>query len=100
MAAGKIAGEYDVVVVGAGNAGMCAALAAQEAGARVLVLEAAPFDERGGNCRYTAGALRFVYNGVEDLQKLCDRSETELSTSEFSTYTNDQPYDTLRPPND
>ncbi|MBV9587256.1 MAG: FAD-binding protein, partial [Alphaproteobacteria bacterium] len=40
MAAGKIAKEYDVVVVGAGNAGMCAALAAQENGARVLVLEA------------------------------------------------------------
>ncbi len=51
-----IAGEYDVVVVGAGNAGMCAALAAREQGARVLVLEAAPFDERGGNSRYTAGA--------------------------------------------
>jgi len=32
-------------------------------GARVLVLEAAPFDERGGNSRYTAGALRFVYTG-------------------------------------
>ena len=44
-----ISGEYDVVVVGAGNAGMCAALAARESGARVLVLEAAPFDERGGN---------------------------------------------------
>jgi hypothetical protein len=39
-------------------------------GARVLVLEAAPFDERGGNSRYTAGALRFVYNGVDDLLKL------------------------------
>ena len=71
-----ISGEYDVVVVGAGNAGMCAALAARESGARVLVLEAAPFDERGGNSRYTAGALRFVYNGVEDLLKLCDLSET------------------------
>src|SRR5580704_15197025 len=72
---GMISGEYDVVVVGAGNAGMCAALAAQENGARVLVLEAAPFDERGGNSRYTAGALRFVYNGVDDLLKLCDLSE-------------------------
>ncbi|MGH7113623.1 MAG: FAD-dependent oxidoreductase, partial [Stellaceae bacterium] len=57
-----ISGEFDVVVVGAGNAGMCAALAARGEGARVLVLEAAPFDERGGNSRYTAGALRFVYN--------------------------------------
>ncbi len=31
--------EYDVVVVGAGNAAMCSALAAEEAGAKVLVLE-------------------------------------------------------------
>src|SRR5919109_359264 len=90
-----ISGEYDVVVVGAGNAGMCAALAAQEQGARVLVLEAAPYDERGGNSRYTAGALRFVYNGVDDLLKLCDLSEQELKTSEFGTYTQDKYYDDL-----
>jgi tricarballylate dehydrogenase len=90
-----ISGEYDVVVVGAGNAGMCAALAARESGARVLVLEAAPFDERGGNSRYTAGALRFVYNGVDDLVKLCDLSETEIETSDFGTYTTDKYYDDL-----
>src|SRR5271165_1682703 len=90
-----IAGEFDVVVVGAGNAGMCAALAARGQGARVLVLEAAPFDERGGNSRYTAGALRFVYNGVDDLLKLCELSETELATSDFGTYTTDKYYDDL-----
>ena len=90
-----IVGEFDVVVVGAGNAGMCAALAARGEGARVLVLEAAPFDERGGNSRFTAGALRFVYNGVDDLLKLCDLSETELATSDFGTYTTDQYYDDL-----
>src|SRR5437667_7640013 len=95
MAAEMIGGEWDVVVVGAGNAGMCAALAAQENGARVLVLEAAPFDERGGNSRYTAGALRFVYNGVDDLLKLCDLSETEIATSDFGTYTQDKYYDDL-----
>ncbi|HEY8450034.1 MAG TPA: FAD-binding protein, partial [Bacillota bacterium] len=32
---------YDVVVVGAGNAALCAALSAREEGARVLVLERA-----------------------------------------------------------
>src|SRR3989440_2501349 len=95
MAAGKIAGEYDVVVVGAGNAGMCAAWAPRENGARVLVLEAAPFDERGGTSRYTAGALRFVYNGVDDLLKLCELSEQELATSDFGTYTQDKYYDDL-----
>ena len=40
---------YDVVVVGAGNAALCAALAARENGALVLILEAAPEHERGGN---------------------------------------------------
>src|SRR5256884_3895150 len=90
-----ISGQWDVVVVGAGNAGMCAALAAREAGARVLVLEAARFDERGVNSRYTAGALRFVYNGVDDLLKLCDLSETEIATSDFGTYTQDKYYDDL-----
>ena len=82
-----ISGEYDVVVVGAGNAGMCAALAARENGARVLVLEAAPFDERGGNSRYTAGALRFVYNGVDDLLKLCDLSRDRRSRPRISAPT-------------
>ncbi|HEY7448718.1 MAG TPA: FAD-dependent tricarballylate dehydrogenase TcuA [Vicinamibacterales bacterium] len=44
---------YDVVIVGGGNAGLCAALAARRAGARVLVLEAAPKHFRGGNSRHT-----------------------------------------------
>ena len=55
----------DVIVVGAGNAAFCAALAAQEQGAKVLMLEAAPEEESGGNSRFTAGSIRVVYNGVE-----------------------------------
>ena len=58
-----------------------------ESGARVLVLEAAPFDERGGNSRYTAGALRFVYNGVDDLLKLCDLSARPSSRPAISAPT-------------
>ena len=49
---------YDVLVVGAGNAAMCAALAAEEAGASVLVIERAPRDQRGGNTAFTAGSMR------------------------------------------
>ena len=41
--------SYDVIVVGGGDAGMCAALSAHEHGAKVLVLERAPEDKRGGN---------------------------------------------------
>src|SRR6202049_2183927 len=44
---------YDVTVVGGGNAALCAALAAREAGCRVLVLERSPEHARGGNTRHT-----------------------------------------------
>jgi tricarballylate dehydrogenase len=57
----------DVVVVGAGNAALCAALAAREGGAEVLVLEKAPQPQRGGNSYYTGGLMRFPYDGVADL---------------------------------
>ena len=51
--------EYDVIVVGAGNAAMSAAFSAHEHGAKAIMLESAHEDEAGGNSRYTAGALRF-----------------------------------------
>ena len=44
---------YDVVVLGGGNAALCAALSARVAGARVAVLECAPRHFRGGNSRHT-----------------------------------------------
>jgi tricarballylate dehydrogenase len=45
--------EFDVIVVGGGNAGVSAALAARHAGGRVLLLERAPEHMRGGNSRHT-----------------------------------------------
>ena len=72
----------DVVVVGAGNAAFCAALAAAEQGVKVLVLERAPEDEAGGNSRFTAGAFRCVYDGVADLRKLMpDLSDDECKNA-------------------
>jgi tricarballylate dehydrogenase len=52
--------SIDVVVVGAGNAALCAALAAAGQGVSVLILERAPENEAGGNSRFTAGAFRCV----------------------------------------
>jgi tricarballylate dehydrogenase len=77
----------DVVVVGAGNAGLCAALAARESGAEVLVLERAPRAARGGNSAFTGGVMRFAYDGAEDLLPLVpDLSESELDGADFGSY--------------
>ena len=88
--------QYDVVVVGAGNAAMCAALAARENGASVLVLERAPEEEAGGNSRFTAGAMRTVYDGVDDLKALMpDLTDSEIENTDFGTYTKDQFWDDM-----
>ncbi len=87
---------HDVIVVGAGNAAFCAALAAEEAGAKVLMLEAAPPEESGGNSRFTAGSMRIVYNGVDDIKTLIpDLTAQEIATSDFGTYTQDQFFDDM-----
>lgn len=64
------ANTVDVVVVGGGTGGLVAALTAREAGARVLLLEAAPREERGGNSRFASGIFRFAHRGVEDIKPL------------------------------
>ena len=58
-----------VVVVGGGNAALCAAISAREQGAGVLVLERADEPTAGGNTAFTAGAMRVAYDGVEDLRR-------------------------------
>src|SRR5436853_6556129 len=60
----------DVIVIGGGNAGLCAALAAAERKARVFLLERAPTEARGGNSAVTAGAFRFPYRGLEDIAQI------------------------------
>jgi tricarballylate dehydrogenase len=59
---------WDVIVVGAGNAALCAALSAAEQGAKVLVLEKATLEDRGGNSTFSAGGFRFCHDGIEDLR--------------------------------
>ena len=86
----------DIIVVGAGNAAACAAISACNNGAKVLMLEAAPYDERGGNSAYTAGAMRYVFNGVEDvLSVVPDVNPDMLANTDFGTYTEDQFFDDM-----
>lgn len=88
--------EFDVIVVGAGNAAACAAISARNNGASVLMLEAAPEAERGGNTAYTAGAMRFAFNGVEDILTLVPDLDQELiAQTDFGSYTVDQFFDDM-----
>lgn len=88
--------EPDVIVVGAGNAALCAALSASEHGASVLVLERAPPDQVGGNSAYSGGAFRVRYDGLDDLLKIVpDLTAEEIKSADFGAYTAEQYFDDL-----
>ena len=57
--------QYDVLVVGGGNAGLCAAISARRNGASVLVVEGAPKFYRGGNTRHTRN-FRCAHDSATD----------------------------------
>lgn len=80
---------YDVVVVGAGNAALCAALAARDSGATVIMLEKAPPGEQGGNCPFTGGGFRFTHDGLDDLRDLVDLTDFDLRSMWMEPYTED-----------
>ncbi len=78
----------DVLVIGAGNAGFCAAHAARERGASVLMLEKTPAGEAGGNSFYTAGAFRVVHDGAEALRPHLDEpTVARLDSTDLGPYT-------------
>jgi len=87
--------DYDVIVVGKGNAALCAALAARDQGAKVGVLEAASQDESGGNSRFAGGVMRFAFSGVDELRKVIDITDAEVADADFGTNTTDEYYDDL-----
>ncbi|WP_375279762.1 FAD-dependent tricarballylate dehydrogenase TcuA [Pseudooctadecabacter sp.] len=77
-----------IIIVGSGNAAMCAGIAALEAGARVLMLEKADQELAGGNTKYTAGAMRFAYDNADDLMPLLkDPDDPRLAVTDFGGYT-------------
>ncbi len=70
---------WDVIVVGAGNAALAAAVSARERGARhVLALEKAPRALRGGNTHYSGGLLRIAFDRPDDLRPLVPDAEREV----------------------
>ena len=71
--------DYDVIVVGAGNAALAAAVSAREQGAgRVVALEKAPRALRGGNTHYSGGLLRIAFDRAEDLRVLVPDAEAQV----------------------
>ena len=76
-----------VIVVGTGNAALCAGIAALDKGAEVIMIEKASEKEAGGNSRYTAGAMRFVYESNDDLYPLLlNPNDERIPDTEFGSY--------------
>jgi len=93
--------DIDVIVVGSGNAALCSGIAAAERGARVHMLEKAPKAMAGGNTKYTAGAMRFAYDGNADLiPLLLDPHDERLERTDFGSYTTEKFAEDLRYFND
>lgn len=79
---------WDVLIVGSGNAALCAGIAACERGQSVLMIEKAGPEMAGGNTKYTAGAMRFAYDNSDDLLPLLAHpDDPRVARSNFGSYT-------------
>nr|GAT50590.1 fumarate reductase flavoprotein subunit [Mycena chlorophos] len=84
--------EYDCIVVGSGHAGSCAAFSAVESGCKnVLLVDACPPEWVGGNGYFTAGAIRTVHGGLEDLLPIVSNvSESQAQKIDLAPYTREE----------
>jgi tricarballylate dehydrogenase len=88
--------SYDVIVIGGGNAALCAALSAAEQGAKVVLLERAPEAKRGGNSNFTGGGFRMVHHGVQDIKRVVpDLSDADIARTDFGEYSAEDYLDDL-----
>src|SRR5579859_661231 len=89
--------RYDVIVVGGGNAGYCAAHAAREHVGRVLILEKAPRERAGGNSYFTAGAFRTAYQSLDRIRSLLPSlSDAEAALIDLPVYDESAFHDDMR----
>ncbi|KAH8427374.1 uncharacterized protein LDX57_005087 [Aspergillus melleus] len=81
--------DCDVLVVGSGNAGFCAAISAAQSGAqKVVIIDKCPEEWAGGNSYFTAGAFRTAHDGLEDLLPLVNNvDQTTAQKIEMAAYT-------------
>ncbi|KAF7291687.1 Fumarate reductase flavoprotein subunit [Mycena chlorophos] len=84
--------EYDCIVVGSGHAGSCAAFSAVESGCKnVLLVDVCPPEWVGGNGYFTAGAIRTVHGGLEDLLPIVSNvSESQAQKIDLAPYTREE----------
>ena len=87
--------SYDVVIVGAGNAALCAAISAQEQGSRVLVLEKGPIEKRGGNSFFTDGAIRVGYQNFDAITNVIDLDQETYNKINMPEYSAQDFYDDI-----
>ena len=88
--------ETDVLVVGAGNAASVAALAAGDLGAKVVLLERAPKERRGGNSAFSGGLFRFAFSDFEQLKSIVkETAGAEFKNVEVEPYPKDRFYGDL-----
>ena len=91
MARNGLTLKNKILIIGSGNAAMCAGIAALENDSDVMMLEKASETLSGGNTKYTAGAMRFCFNGMEDLIPLLQNpNDSRLECTEFGCYSEKQ----------